>query len=112
MKMKEGTQKREEGRELHMEEFIAFVKSHAFFSIIFIIYKYLKCNYKHVNFLETTRYFWWVLFSVNMYNTKKSSLQCSQKFTFKIPSFIVQWNIALAAAFPNPFNKNLSEHLR
>ena len=57
MKMKEGRQKREEGRELHMEEFIAFVKSPAFFSIIFIIYKYLKCNYKHVNFLETTRYF-------------------------------------------------------
>ena len=35
MKMKEEKrQEREEGRELHMEEFIAFVKSHTFFSII------------------------------------------------------------------------------
>lgn len=72
MKMKEEKrQEREEGRELHIEEFIAFVKSHAFFSIIFIIYKYLKCIYKHANFLETTRYFRWVLFCISMYNMNK-----------------------------------------
>lgn len=54
-----------------MAEFTSFIKSHVIWSIIFIIYKYLKYNYKHVNLFETIRYFQWELSSI--YNMKKKS---------------------------------------
>lgn len=57
IKMKEGRKKgKESGREGLLCGRIYYFRemSYAIWSVIFVIYKHLKCNGKHANFLETT----------------------------------------------------------
>lgn len=44
------------------------------------MYKYLKCNYKHANFLETIIYFQWILSF--MYDMKKNHFMPTEILKF------------------------------